>query len=48
MLTVFAILAIAALLTAIAAASPPRSAYLWVAVVLLAIIECLRCLPLGR
>lgn len=46
MLTIFAILAIAALLITIASAI--GKAPLWVAVVLLSIIECLRVLPLGH
>lgn len=46
MLTVFVILAVAALIITIVAAI--GKAPLWVAVVLLAIIECLRALPLGR
>ena len=46
MLTVFAILAIAAFIIAIASAI--GKAPLWIAVILLAIIEVLRVLPLGR
>ena len=46
MLTVFAILAIAAFIIAIASAI--GKAPLWVAVILLAIIEVLRILPLGK
>ncbi len=46
MITVFVVLALAALLVAIASAV--GKAPLWVSVVLLAIIECLRALPLGH
>lgn len=45
MLTVFVLLAIAALLVAIAAAI--GKAPLWVAVILLAILECVRVLPVS-
>lgn len=46
MLTVFAILALGALLVTIFAGA--GKAPLWVAVCLLSVIECLRVLPLGH
>ncbi len=48
MLTVFLILAVAALIMTLAAAAKPSWVPLWVAVLLLAIIECIRSIPLGR
>jgi len=48
MWTIFAILAVAAfVLTVLSAITPPR-APLWLAVLILTLIELLRALPLGR
>lgn len=48
MLTVFIILALSAFICAIASAARPEKVPLWVAVMLLCIIELLRDLPLGK
>ena len=48
MLTIFVVLALAALIIAITSAVKPAWSILWVAVVLLAIIELIRVLPVGR
>jgi hypothetical protein len=48
MLTVLLLMAIAAFICVVAAAVPPGRVPLWVGVLLLAIIELLRALPLGR
>jgi uncharacterized membrane protein YkvI len=48
MLTVFLILAVAAFIVTVASAASPSRAPLWVAVLILTIIELLRALPLGR
>jgi hypothetical protein len=48
MLTVFVILALIALGITIASALTPSRAPLWIAVLILTIIELLRALPLGR
>jgi hypothetical protein len=48
MITVFICLAIAAFICVIAAAARPASVPLWVGVLLLCVIELLRCMPLGR
>jgi hypothetical protein len=48
MLTVFLIIAIAAFVCCIASAASPSKVPLWVAVMLLCVIELLRALPLGR
>jgi len=47
-LTILTILAILALVLVIAAVATKDRIPLWVAVVLLAIIECLRAIPLGK
>jgi len=48
MLTVFILLAVAAFICAVAAAAKPATVPLWVAVVILCLIELLRALPLGK
>lgn len=48
MITVFLVLAIVALICAVASAAQPSKVPLWVAVIVLAIIELIRALPLGR
>ena len=48
MLTVFILLAVAAFICAVAAAARPEKAPLWVAVIILCLIELLRALPLGK
>jgi hypothetical protein len=48
MLTVFLILALTAFIVTIASAVSPPRVPLWVAVLILTVIELLRALPLGR
>jgi hypothetical protein len=48
MLTVFIILAVVAFIVTIASTFTPPKAPLWIAVLLLCIIELLRAIPLGK
>jgi hypothetical protein len=48
MLTVFAVLAIGAFIMTLISAAQPSKIPLWVPVLLLCIIEALRCLPMGH